>query len=378
MAGVHAAMQPDLQLMISTKPYRSGVHTFSCICAGYPPLVRRFHVYYDYTNRRARIDESADPGRVLARASVKRYDLAFEFEVRELSEQRSCRKSRVREAMPPPLLPRDLVYLGTDTVSAALLLRAHFHTCVPPSLTRCRTLHTAGMHNKQVHGIAADRWRDLRGVRARNGGRAQPSTAAESPSATKSTGDRQGALPSDWAGVEVGDEVVDLWFASDSKGEEASRTADPACKAAIAAAAAGGAAVAGGCATGASYAKLLRMRSETVTAVVHDAAGSDSEGGAHSAAQRAVQTTPLMTWDLLSLKLGTPPESAFTLAGAAGAAVFSNASDAEGAFARAAGAVAAGTPPLLVKAGLNVSGCERLPLDIGFPYMHILHSYIYA
>jgi len=124
----------------------------------YPPRVRQLRVYYDYPNRRARIDESQAPG-VPARSSVKRYDLAFEFTVRELSGLRSCLKSRVREAMPPPLLPDSLIYLGTE----------------------------------KVHGILCDKWRDVRSQR-------------DNPNPVE-TVDSLGDL-----GLEEGDEFVDLWF----------------------------------------------------------------------------------------------------------------------------------------------------------------------
>jgi hypothetical protein len=81
----------------------------------YPPRVRQYRVHYDYDARRARVDESRAAG-VPARAAVKRYDLSFEFAVRELGDERSCLKSRVREAMPPAQLPDNLVWLGRETV----------------------------------------------------------------------------------------------------------------------------------------------------------------------------------------------------------------------------------------------------------------------
>lgn len=330
---------------------------------GFPPPVRTYRVLYDYPNRRARIDEFAEAGRAPARVGVKRYDLAFEFEVRELLARRSCRKSRVREAMPPPLLPRSLVYMGADTVSAAPRPRPARATATsshaprpfffaPPA--RSRGVAAAS----QVRGIAADRWRDVRGAGAGRGAPAQPApgAAAEDVDAY------------DWLGVELGDEVVDLWFASAQQP---------------------GASAAGASSAGAPAGSLLRIRSETVaraSPAVGNATDGEGEGagGARAAASGAagawdaVRTLPLMTWDLLELRAGAHAASEFTVAGAAGAAVFSAESDADGAFARAAQDAAGGTPPRLIPGGLNVSGCERLPLDIGFPYSHILHAYVYA
>merc|ERR1711920_334000 len=70
----------------------------------YPPYRRPMTIYYDYSERRARVDYDAVP-HMPPKSFVRRYDLGFEWMVMEIREQKECQKSRLREAMPMPRLP---------------------------------------------------------------------------------------------------------------------------------------------------------------------------------------------------------------------------------------------------------------------------------
>ena len=77
----------------------------------YPPYKRYMTVYYDYTNRRARIDY--DPvAHMPPKSFVRRYDVDFEWMVMQVADAKECHKSRLREAMPYPRFPDKFIYLG--------------------------------------------------------------------------------------------------------------------------------------------------------------------------------------------------------------------------------------------------------------------------
>lgn len=65
-------------------------------------------------------------------------------------------------------------------------------------------------------------------------------------------------------------------------------------------------------------------------------------------------TTPLMTYDLTRFEAGAPDESLFRMESSSTSSIF--ASDAP----------------------LKVDECERVVQDMGFPYIHFLHTYFYA
>ena len=65
-------------------------------------------------------------------------------------------------------------------------------------------------------------------------------------------------------------------------------------------------------------------------------------------------TTPLMTYDFYQFEPGAPPAEAFRMAASSGSPVFST------------------------SAVLSVDECERVVQDMGFPYIHFMHTYYYA
>jgi hypothetical protein len=65
-------------------------------------------------------------------------------------------------------------------------------------------------------------------------------------------------------------------------------------------------------------------------------------------------TTPLMTYDLSRFERRAPPEELFRMASSSSSPIF-----------------ASDTP-------LKVEDCERVVQDMGFPYIHFLHTYYYA
>ncbi len=64
--------------------------------------------------------------------------------------------------------------------------------------------------------------------------------------------------------------------------------------------------------------------------------------------------TPLMTYDFYAYKAGAPDEALFKMASSSTASIF------------------AGEKPL------EIGECERVVQDMGFPYIHFLHTYMYA
>jgi len=65
-------------------------------------------------------------------------------------------------------------------------------------------------------------------------------------------------------------------------------------------------------------------------------------------------TTPLMTYDFYQFEAGAPPEEAFRVAASSESAVFAT------------------------SAKLAIGECERVAQDMGFPYIHFMHTYYYA
>ena len=66
-------------------------------------------------------------------------------------------------------------------------------------------------------------------------------------------------------------------------------------------------------------------------------------------------TTPLMTYDLSRVELRQPPEELFRMASSSTSSIFAQGETA-----------------------LKVEDCERVVNDMGFPYVHFLHTYYYA
>ena len=65
-------------------------------------------------------------------------------------------------------------------------------------------------------------------------------------------------------------------------------------------------------------------------------------------------TTPLMTYDFYQFELGPPPEDAFRMKASTTAPIFAT------------------------TAQLTVDECERVVQDMGFPYIHFMHTYYFV
>ena len=66
------------------------------------------------------------------------------------------------------------------------------------------------------------------------------------------------------------------------------------------------------------------------------------------------KTTPLMTYDFYRFEVGPPDEAVFRMASSAVSPIFSG------------------------QTTLNIAECERVVQDMGFPYIHFMHTYYYA
>jgi len=66
------------------------------------------------------------------------------------------------------------------------------------------------------------------------------------------------------------------------------------------------------------------------------------------------QTTPLMTYDFYRFELGAPEEEQFKMAASTSSTIFAGPSK------------------------LEIGDCERVVQDMGFPYIHFMHTYYYA
>ena len=66
------------------------------------------------------------------------------------------------------------------------------------------------------------------------------------------------------------------------------------------------------------------------------------------------ETTPLMTYDFYDLVLGAPNEEAFRMKASSASPIFAT------------------------SATLAIAECERVVQDMGFPYIHFLHTYYYV
>lgn len=77
----------------------------------YPPWLKRMKVLYDYENKRFRAEFEHTN-----RTVIRRYDQGKEFLVTRVDEFIDCRKSKVRESMPAPSLPKEAFYVGEDFV----------------------------------------------------------------------------------------------------------------------------------------------------------------------------------------------------------------------------------------------------------------------
>lgn len=85
----------------------------------YPPYKRYMTVHYDYPSRRARIDYEPVP-HMPPKSFVRRYDIGFEWMVMEITGNKECQKSRLREAMPYARYPEKLIYVGQTRVRGKL------------------------------------------------------------------------------------------------------------------------------------------------------------------------------------------------------------------------------------------------------------------
>ena len=68
----------------------------------------------------------------------------------------------------------------------------------------------------------------------------------------------------------------------------------------------------------------------------------------------AWETTPLMTYDFFKFEPGAPAEDAFRMKASSTAPIFAT------------------------DASLAIGACERVVQDMGFPYIHFMHTYYYA
>ena len=66
------------------------------------------------------------------------------------------------------------------------------------------------------------------------------------------------------------------------------------------------------------------------------------------------ETTPLMTYDFFKFEPGAPAEDAFRMKASSTAPIFAT------------------------DASLAIGACERVVQDMGFPYIHFMHTYYYA
>ena len=66
------------------------------------------------------------------------------------------------------------------------------------------------------------------------------------------------------------------------------------------------------------------------------------------------ETTPLMTYDFFKFEPGAPAEDAFRMKASSTAPIFAT------------------------DASLAIGACERVVQDMGFPYIHFMHTYMYA
>lgn len=83
----------------------------------YPPRQRRFSVYYDYIQKKARADIEA--GYEAAKYYIRRYDNKKEFMVR-LPPINDCKRSYLGETMPFPELPFDTLFVREEYVNNEL------------------------------------------------------------------------------------------------------------------------------------------------------------------------------------------------------------------------------------------------------------------
>jgi hypothetical protein len=79
----------------------------------YPPRTRTMTVYYDYLNKKARID--IDPGYEAAKIHVRRYDYKQEYMIR-LPPINDCKRSYLTELMLYPAMPIDATFVGSNVI----------------------------------------------------------------------------------------------------------------------------------------------------------------------------------------------------------------------------------------------------------------------
>lgn len=83
----------------------------------YPPKSRRWTIYYDYINKRARADIEA--GYEAAKYYIRRYDQKNEYMVR-LPPIDDCKRSYLGEKMPFPSIPEETEYVNQEAVNGVL------------------------------------------------------------------------------------------------------------------------------------------------------------------------------------------------------------------------------------------------------------------
>jgi hypothetical protein len=79
----------------------------------YPPQKRRWSIYYDYINKRARAD--IESGYEAAKYYIRRYDQKNEYMIR-LPPIDDCKRSYLGEKMPFPEIPEESEYIGQETI----------------------------------------------------------------------------------------------------------------------------------------------------------------------------------------------------------------------------------------------------------------------
>ena len=79
----------------------------------YPPRVRTMTIFYDYLNKKARID--IDAGYEAAKTHIRRYDTKQEYMIR-LPPINDCKRSFLSELMVYPTMPVDAVFVSENAI----------------------------------------------------------------------------------------------------------------------------------------------------------------------------------------------------------------------------------------------------------------------
>lgn len=85
------------------------------IDSSFPPRERKMSIYYDYVNKKARVD--IEKGYEAAKTYIRRYDEANEYMIRP-DPIDDCKRSYLGETMPFPLLdPTEFKYQGIKNIN---------------------------------------------------------------------------------------------------------------------------------------------------------------------------------------------------------------------------------------------------------------------